>query len=153
MLLEARLLVGESPEQVGGSVRVAGKTIRRLERGEIKRPRELTLTVLARYYALNVAFVLWLSQQDSAGEVFHAALRDWATARGVNAVDLDDGELALRLARQREPAGQSREHDAAFELESDFARLNERRRRMLQQFARELRLAQSEETRRRGAAA
>ena len=53
------------------------------------------------------------------------------------------------LARHRPAARQTREEAELKALQSDVAQLNDRRRRLVRQFVEELRLAQSEEIRRR----
>ncbi len=147
VLHEARLLVGESPEQVGGSVRVAGRTIRRLEEATSARPRDITLTTLAAYYGLDGDFLRWLVRRTLAGADLTAELRRRAETRDLQPVD-DPRALALMLARLR-PVRPTREESEVEALRAEIALLNDRRRRLVRQFVDELRLAQSEEVRRR----
>jgi transcriptional regulator with XRE-family HTH domain len=149
---QARLLAGGSPEQVGGAIGIAGRTVRRLEGAEIARPREITLSVLARYYGLNVDFIRWLAHQQVDGEELEDAIRRRAEASEVIASN-DSRATALMLARLRPGAPLPAKPGPEDELRQDFGALNERRRRMLLQFARELRLAQTEELRQREHAA
>jgi transcriptional regulator with XRE-family HTH domain len=149
LLREGRVLLGESPEQAGASAGISGRTIRRLEQGEIMRPRGVTLDVLGRYYNLNSAFLRWLAGRDESGSALTDLLSARAEKEGIVPVG-DPLELALMLARVRPsdrvrltPVGEFEE------LRTEFEPLNERRRRFLLLLAHELRLAQAEELRRR----
>jgi hypothetical protein len=142
------LFLGESPEQVGRSIGVSGKTIRRLEAAESGRPRDITLAVLAGYYGMNPDFFRWIVRERATGGDLEERLRHRAELAGLQPVDKPK-DLALMLARHR-PAVRSTLEQAELEaLQSDVALLNDRRRRLVRQFVDELRLAQTEEIRRR----
>jgi transcriptional regulator with XRE-family HTH domain len=142
------MLLGESPEQVGGAIGVSGRTIRRLEEAASDRPRDITLRTLASYYGMSPDFFRWIVREPATGDDLEERLRHRAELAGLQPVD-DPMELALMLARHR-PTTQRRRDEAELEaLRSDVALLNDRRRRLVRQFVDELRLAQSEEIRRR----
>lgn len=145
---EGRLFLGESPEQVGGSIGVSGRTIRRLEAVESGRPRDITLRTLASYYGMSPDFFRWIARETAIGDALDERLRHRAELAGLESVE-DSMVLALMLARHRPAARLTREEAELEALQSDVARLNDRRRRLVRQFVDELRLAQSEEIRRR----
>jgi transcriptional regulator with XRE-family HTH domain len=145
---EGRLFLGESPEQVGGSIGVSGRTIRRLEAVESDRPRDITLRTLASYYGMSPDFFRWIARETATGEELEERLRHRAELAGLEPVE-EPMVLALMLARHRPAARLTREEAELEALQSDVARLNDRRRRLVRQFVEELRLAQSEEIRRR----
>jgi transcriptional regulator with XRE-family HTH domain len=145
---EGRLFLGESPEQVGGSIGVSGRTIRRLEEAASSRPRDITLRTLATYYGMNPDFFRWVARQAATGDGLEERLRHRAELAGLQQVD-DPLALALMLARHRPAARVTREQAELEALQSDMALLNGRRRRLVRQFVDELRLAQTEELRRR----
>jgi transcriptional regulator with XRE-family HTH domain len=149
VLREGRLLLGESPEQVGGSIGISGRTIRRLETAENARPREITLTVLAAYYNLNAEFVRWLARVNVDGSELETRLMHQAERASLRPAESELLPLALMLARHRPAQRQSRQAIELENLQADVGLLNERRRRLVRQFVEELRLAQSEELRRR----
>lgn len=145
---EGRLFLGESPEQVGGSIGVSGRTIRRLEEAASGRPRDITLRTLASYYGMSPDFFRWVVRESVTGEELEERLRHRAELAGLQPVD-DPMALALMLARHRPAVRRTREEAELEVLQSDVALLNDRRRRFVRQFVDELRLAQSEEIRRR----
>lgn len=152
VLKEARLLLGESPEQVGGSVGIAGRTIRRLENAQIAMPREVTLSVLAAYYSLNADFIRWLIRRSAAGEDLEQEVRAEAEQHDVGEAE-NVFVLALMLGRLRSATRVASPLPLDDALHEELAGLNDRRKRMLLLFAQELRLAQSEDIRRRSHAA
>jgi transcriptional regulator with XRE-family HTH domain len=145
---EGRMFLGESPEQVGGAIGVSGRTIRRLEEAASNRPRDITLRTLASYYGMSPDFFRWIVRENASGDELVERLRHRAELAGLQQVD-DTMELALMLARHRPAARPTREEAALEALQFDVALLNDRRRRLVRQFVDELRLAQSEEIRRR----
>jgi transcriptional regulator with XRE-family HTH domain len=146
---EGRLFLGESPEQVGGSIGVSGRTIRRLETAEsTRRPRDITLRTLASYYGMSPDFFRWIARETATGKALEERLRHRAELAGLEPVE-EPMVLALMLARHRPAARLTREEAELEVLQSDVAQLNDRRRRLVRQFVEELRLAQSEEIRRR----
>lgn len=153
VLREGRLLLGESPEQVGGSINISGRTIRRLEDAVNPRPRDLTLTTLASYYNLDAEFIRWLARLDTAGTELETRLLHRAELAGLRPEDGEPLPLALMLARSRPARTRTREATELEELQTEVALLNDRRRRLVRQFVDELRMAQSEEVRRREDAA
>lgn len=150
VLREGRFLTGESPEQVGAAVGISGRTIRRLERGDLRSgPREITLEALAAYYAFDSSVLKWLASTAHVGEALSAAVADRADASGISSAGRTD-EIALRLARTlpaQVAANQPANEDEA-ELLREYRQLDTRRRRLLLEFAMELCLARSEERRR-----
>jgi transcriptional regulator with XRE-family HTH domain len=152
VLREGRLLLGESPEQVGGSIGISGRTIRRIEAVESGRSRDITLTTLAGYYGMSAEFVRWIARETETGPALEERLRHRAELSGLQPAD-EPFALALMLARHRPVARRTREEAELEALQSDVALLNDRRRRLVRQFVDELRLAQSEEIRRREDAA
>jgi hypothetical protein len=153
VMREGRLLLGESPEQVGGSINISGRTIRRLEAAEIDRPRDITLTVLAAYYNLDAGFIRWLARVDVAGAELEARLQQRAELASLRPAESEPLPLALMLARHRSAQRPSRQEIALERLQADVGLLHARRRHMVRQLVDELRLAQSEEMRRREGAA
>lgn len=152
VLREGRVLLGESPEQVGGSLGISGRTIRRIEAGTSAHPRDITLTTLAGYYGMNPAFIRWLVRAETDGGELEMLLARQAELAGVHQPADRPLPLALMLARHK---GTQRTSDRDVELEAlhaDLSLLNERRRQMVRQLVDELRLAQSEEVRRRESA-
>jgi transcriptional regulator with XRE-family HTH domain len=145
---EGRLFLGESPEQVGGSIGVSGRTIRRLEAAASGRPRDITLRTLASYYGMSPDFFRWIVRETATDDELRKRLRHRAELAGLQPVD-DPMALALMLARHRPGARLAREEAELEALQSDVAQLNDRRRRLVRQFVDELRLAQTEEIRRR----
>jgi transcriptional regulator with XRE-family HTH domain len=150
ILREGRFLTGESPEQVGTAVGIAGRTIRRLERGDLRSgPREITLEALAAYYAFDSSVLKWLASTAHVGDALLAAVTDRADASGISSAGRAD-EIALRLARAlpaQVAANQPASEDEA-ELLREYRRLDPRRRRLAHALVLELRLAYSEERRR-----
>lgn len=153
VMREGRLLLGESPEQVGGSINISGRAIRRIEACESGRPHDLTLTTLATYYNLDAEFIRWLARLDAAGEELETRLLHRAELASLQPAETEPLELTLMLARHRPTRGRSRETTELEELQAELALLSGRRRRLVRQFVDELRLAQSEEVRRREDAA
>src|SRR5579862_10154 len=85
---EGRLFLGESPEQVGGSIGVSGRTIRRLETAEsARRPRDITLRTLASYYGMSPDFFRWVARETATGEELEERLRHRAELNGLQPVD------------------------------------------------------------------
>lgn len=145
---EGRLLLGESPEQVGGSIGLSGRTIRRIEAVESGRPRDITLTTLANYYGMSADFLRWIARETTTGPELESRLRQRAELAGLQAVD-EPLALALMLARHRPVSHRSRDEAELEALQSEVGLLNDRRRRLVRRLVDELRLAQSEEVRRR----
>jgi transcriptional regulator with XRE-family HTH domain len=150
VLREGRLLTGGSPEQVGAAVGISGRTIRRLEKGDLRgEPREITLEALAAYYALDSSVLKWLASTVYVGDALSAAVADRAARSDVSGAGRAD-EIALRLARAlpaRISANQPSHEDEA-ELLREYRQLDPRRRRLARALMQELRLARSEERRR-----
>ena len=65
---EARETLERSPEQVGSSLGMSGRTIRRLESADDEqRPRRATLQTLASFYGLDARFVTELGDWEALG--------------------------------------------------------------------------------------
>ncbi len=107
--------------------------------------------MLAAYYNLDAGFVRWLARVDVDGGEFETRLVQRAELASLRPADTEPLPLALMLARHRPAQRQTRQEIALESLQTDVGLLNERRRRLVRQFVDELRLAQSEEVRRREA--
>lgn len=150
VLREGRFLTGESPEQVGTAVGISGRTIRRLERGDLRSgPREITLEALAAYYAFDSSVLKWLASTAQVGDALSAAVADRADALGISGAG-HAHEIALRLARvlPAKVVANQPEHEDEAELLREYRQLDPRRRRLALALVLELRLARSEERRR-----
>jgi transcriptional regulator with XRE-family HTH domain len=150
VLREGRILRGESPEQVGAAVGISGRTVRRLERNELRSsPRELTLDALASYYAFDASVLKWLASTPQVGDALSLAVADRADALGLSGAGRAE-EVALRLARALPARGPSSppEHPEEVEILREFRRLDPRRRELARALLLELCLARSEERRR-----
>ena len=131
VLAEARALIGRSPEQVGEATHLSGRTIRRLERGQIARPHRSTLAALAHFYALDATLlqqlVAWV-QFDPASLLEALRHLDEGAPAEMGAV-----ELAMRAARRgvdagsRGPGGLHPDPEVASIIEN-FLALDRRRR-------------------------
>lgn len=149
VLAEARSLLGKSPERVGSTTGLAGRTIRRLEAGQITRPHTTTLEALAAFYALDAEvlhrLVAW-SDRDEASLL--AGLQELdPTAPS----DLDVGQLAMRAARrgfEGSPTGDAAPLDPELAaITEDFLALDRRRRAHVRLLLRDLRTAVEQERR------
>ena len=143
------MLLGRSPEQVGSTTGLAGRTIRRLEAGLITRPHTTTLEALAAFYALDAEvlhqLVAWSGRDEAR---LRAGLQKLDPTAGP---DLDVGQLAMRSARRGfegskrtdAPAG-----DPEFaSITEDFLALDRRRRAHVRLLLRDLRAAAEQERR------
>lgn len=113
VLARARETVGRSPEQVGDQTGVHGRTIRRLEDGDSRRPRRTTLQALAGFYGLDAGFLTCLatwSAQGAEGEMLHRLVIEEARVEIGDAAiaELDEQEegdlliaISMRLSRRR----------------------------------------------------
>ena len=107
VLRRARDGLNRSPEQVGALVGISGRTVRRLEAGDVDRPRRVTLEALAGFYGLNADVVAEIAEfEPEADEELLLHLRgrvDVVLGPGVTqALEGDEKEsveLAMRLAR------------------------------------------------------
>jgi transcriptional regulator with XRE-family HTH domain len=140
LLQEARAGVQRSPEQVANLVGVAGKTIRRLEEGEVGRPRSATLEALCRYYGLDTGFLLEILDWDERGGSLARRLGSLYEEQLGRAAPSDEESdpvalgmaLARRLSRRTEEAPPVlRRTPEAQEVLSGYERLDPRRRVLL----------------------
>lgn len=169
VLGRARETVGVSPERVGEQTGVNGRTIRRLEDGESRRPRRTTLQVLASFYGVDGEFLGQLagwSASGAAGEsleqlVFARARKYLGEAVIADLDEQGEGDLliavALRLARHhlRGPTPSARslraagiagsDHEEIADLVDALGGLNKRRRRIAGELIAELHRAQTAE--------
>jgi len=103
VLTEARDVLDRSPEEVGATVGVSGRTIRRLEDpGHDAQPRKTTLSTLASFYGLDAQFIFELAEWEGGED----ALLDWLREQlgpdpGVEFLDLPDEARRLALVRSR----------------------------------------------------
>jgi transcriptional regulator with XRE-family HTH domain len=166
VLARAREMVGRSPEQVGDQTGVHGRTIRRLEDGDSRRPRRTTLQALAGFYGLDADFLTCLaswSAEGADGEILHRLVIEEARAEIGDAAiaELDEQEegdlliaISMRLSRRRgggSPSGRASSGDAAqggieeeeiSSLVEVLASLDRRRRRVAGDLLLELRRGQ-----------
>ena len=149
VLREGRCLTGESPEAAGAALGIAGSTIRRLEAGQVNRPRELTLDALAHYYNLDAGVLSWLAGCGLAGPELEDRVRERAAKAGVpSAGELD--AVAVAWARIVAPPPTDDGTDSGEQaLLSDFRALDRRRQGMLRALAADLRLSRAAELRAR----
>lgn len=165
VLARAREMVGRSPEQVGDQTGVHGRTIRRLEDGNSRRPRRTTLQALAGFYGLDADFLIRLagwSADGAEGEMLQRLVIEAArTEIGEPAIaELDEQEegdllvaVSMRLSRRnrgRSPSGRSLsgggiEEEEISSLVAVFTSLDRRRRRVVGEFLLELRRGQAAE--------
>jgi len=172
VLREARETVNRSPEQAGEAAGVSGRTVRRLEApdADAARPRLTTLDALASFYGLRRSFLRELGSWDLAGAALIERLREVGeTHLGAATVAALAGErnelelLAMRLARgtglsdsgsapawtklfvSLEGGRQSVEAEAMSELLGTYLALDRRRRGLLCDLARELKVAAERE--------
>jgi transcriptional regulator with XRE-family HTH domain len=98
---EARGMLERSPEQVGASLGMSGRTLRRLESpADEQKPRRSTLQTLAGFYGLDTRFVLALSEwDDAAGSALAERVAELADESRVPDSVETLRALALRLAR------------------------------------------------------
>lgn len=149
---EGRYLVGESPEQVGQTVGMSGRTIRRIEDPHDKqRPRRLTVETLAHYYSLDAELLVLLATSDVAPDELDRQVRERALQAGVSAGG-GLAQVALALARVDSKRYTSLPEDEA-EFISSFRRLDPLRRRIAAVTLQQLLLAQAEDRRRRESSA
>jgi hypothetical protein len=143
VLAEARAVLGRSPEQIGSATGLAGRTIRRLEDGLIRRPHTTTLEALAAFYALDAEvlhqLVAW-SDLDEVGLLSALQKHDPDAP-----TDLDATQFAMRAARrgfkgsQRGDAAPTDPELAA--ITEDYLALDRRRRTHVRFLLRDLRAA------------
>jgi len=150
VLREGRCLTGESPEAAGAALSIAGSTIRRLEAGQVSRPRELTLDALAHYYNLDAGVLSWLAGCRLTGPDLEHRVRGRAAKAGVPSAG-ELGAVAVAWARIVAPPPADDGTDSGEQaLLNDFRALDRRRQAMLRALAADLRLARAGELRARG---
>lgn len=168
VLGRARETVGVSPERVGEQTGVNGRTIRRLEDGESRRPRRTTLQVLASFYGVDGEFLGQLAEWSASGAagdsleqlVFARARKYLGEAVIADLDEQEEGDLlitvALRLARHhlRGPTPSARslragvagsDYEEIADLVDTLGGLSKRRRRIAGELIAELHRAQTAE--------
>jgi transcriptional regulator with XRE-family HTH domain len=148
VLAEARALLGRSPEQVGAATGLSGRTIRRLERGLIRRPHTTTLETLADFYALDARVLhRLLGWAELDGD---ALLRELRRLDETAPTEFSAVQLAMRAARRGVDDGRGGDqghhpdHEIAAIVE-DFLALDRRRRTHLRFLLHDLRSAAERE--------
>lgn len=140
LLAEARSGLQRSPEQVATQIGLAGRTIRRLEEGDVGRPRVTTLETLCRHYALDADFLRDLLDWDERGaelvQRLGAVYEERLDREAPSEDEMDPVALGMALARRSARRAERTPTilgglPEANEILSGYERLDTRRRGLL----------------------